>query len=91
MPRDDLAECDQVRKKYFGATDYVHYRDTHSWYYLSDMLPNEAFLLKIFDSKQNVDASFCPHSSFKHPKCPEDVLHRMSIEVRALVFTSDPS
>jgi hypothetical protein len=89
VPRDDLVECDQIRKKYFGATDYVYYRPEHKWYYLSNMQKDEAFLVKIFDSKSDVDASYCPHSSFKNPDCSEDVPYRMSIEVRALIFTPD--
>jgi hypothetical protein len=36
-----------------------------------------------------IRAQGCPHASFKHPYCPENAPPRKSIEVRALVFTSD--
>jgi len=84
---DDLVECDQVRRKFFGATNYAHYNEEQKWYFLSNQQPDEAFLFKIFDSSSDVNASSCPHVSFKHPSCPRDALPRKSVEVRALVFT----
>jgi hypothetical protein len=101
MCEDDLVECDQVRRKFFGATNYAQYNEQQKWYFLSNQQPDEAFLFKIFDSSSNVHASSttldlegqmltlpgCPHVSFKHPSCPGDALPRKSIEVRALVFT----
>ncbi|KAK4501078.1 hypothetical protein PRZ48_006884 [Zasmidium cellare] len=56
----------------------------HRWYYASKMTPDEALLLKIFDSRLDGTARRTPHTAFK---CEED--HgptRESLETRCLVF-----
>lgn len=58
------------------------------WYYASRMKPDEALLLKIFDSSKRADvAKRCPHTSFQ---CEQDSgPPRQSVEVRCLVFWED--
>ncbi|PVH88887.1 methyltransferase CmcJ [Cadophora sp. DSE1049] len=87
MDLDDLVECDHIRKKFTGATLYIHFNPGQKWYYLSQQKPNEALMLKIFDSQEGIEGKRCPHSAFKHPKYQEGLPKRKSIEVRALVFT----
>ena len=50
------------------------------------MQPDEALLLKCFDSKTDGRARFAPHTAFDDPTAPADVLPRESIEIRTLVF-----
>lgn len=54
MFEDDLIECDHIRKRFTGATFYAHFNPEQKWYYLSQQRPDEALLLKIFDSEDSV-------------------------------------
>ncbi|KAK3368629.1 methyltransferase CmcJ [Podospora didyma] len=83
---DDLVECDHVRRKFKGSNMYAHYDPDHKWYYLGQQRPEEALLLKMFDSEPDVKAKMCPHASFHHPLSTPQSKPRKSIEVRALVF-----
>ena len=56
----------------------------HRWYYCSDMTPDEVVVLKHFDSKKDVPARRCAHTSIALPGT-ESLPARESIEVRALV------
>ncbi|KAL8279416.1 hypothetical protein RQP46_008228 [Phenoliferia psychrophenolica] len=60
--------------------------DGHKWYYAADMTPNEAMLIKQFDSGANV-AKRTPHCaiSTEHDHGPT----RQSIETRVLCFWED--
>ena len=48
--------------------------------------PDEALLLKCYDSATDGRARFAPHTAFDDPTAPADVLPRESIEIRTLVF-----
>jgi hypothetical protein len=50
------------------------------------MQPDEALLLKCFDSATDGRARFAPHTAFEDPTAPSDALPRESIEIRTLVF-----
>jgi hypothetical protein len=50
------------------------------------MRPDEALLLKCYDSETDGRARFAPHSAFIDPSAPADAPARESIELRALVF-----
>ena len=99
-----LALCDArtVAAEDFIAGDLIypdkvgeHYRfvynPAHRWFYFPDMQPDEAILLKCFDSDAEVPARFTPHSAFDDPGAPADRPPRESIEVRALVFFAPDS
>ncbi|KAK1496538.1 GA4 desaturase [Colletotrichum tamarilloi] len=59
----------------------------HKWYYASNMTPDEALLIKIFDTKLDGRARRVPHTAIQ---TPEDVgPPRESIEIRCLVFWED--
>ncbi|KAF2970709.1 hypothetical protein GQX73_g2897 [Xylaria multiplex] len=76
-----------------GETMGVAESDQHRFYYVKDMTPDEALLLKCYDSwgegepggKQGL-AVRTPHTAFEDPNTPPDAKPRESIEVRALVF-----
>lgn len=63
---------------------FVH-SDAHRWFTVSDMQPNEAFLLKCFDTANDGRAIFTGHTGFKNPECPSDFIPRESIELRTVV------
>jgi len=82
----DLVPSDLVYPHRTGETYSVTYSPAHRWYYLSAMTPDEALLIKCFDSRTDGRARFAPHSAFDDPTAPADASPRESIEVRTLVF-----
>jgi hypothetical protein len=76
-----------------GETYAVLPREGHKFYYVKDMTPEEALLIKCFDSwgegkpqgRKGV-AEWTPHTAFVDPATPEGTKGRESIEVRCLVF-----
>lgn len=82
----DLVPSDLVYRDRVGETYSVAYSPAHRWFYVSDMQPDEALLLKCFDSATDGRARFAPHTAFEDPTAPIDVLPRESIELRILVF-----
>jgi hypothetical protein len=83
---DDLVPSDLVYRNRTGETYAVNYNPDHRWFYVPEMQPDEALLLKCFDSKTDGRARFMPHTAFIDPTAPDDVPPRESIELRTLVF-----
>jgi len=69
-----------------GETFAVTYSPRHRWYYVPAMRPDEAILLKCYDSAEDGRARFTAHTGFDDPAGPPDAAPRESIETRALVF-----
>ncbi|KAK4129712.1 hypothetical protein N657DRAFT_587935 [Parathielavia appendiculata] len=76
-----------------GETYGVLPSEAHKFYYVKDMTPDEALLLKCFDSwgegkpgGRKGFAGWTPHTAFVDPATPEGTKGRESIEVRCLVF-----
>jgi hypothetical protein len=69
-----------------GETYAIHYNPAHQWWYVPDMLPSEALLLKCFDSARDGRARMAPHSAFDDPTAPANKLPRESIEIRTLAL-----
>ena len=82
----DLVASDLVYRDRVGETYGVKFNPEHRWYYLPDMQPDEALLLKCYDSATDGRARFAPHTAFEDPTAPADKLPRESIELRTLVF-----
>jgi hypothetical protein len=82
----DLVPSDLVYRERTGETYAVKYNPDHKWFYVPDMQPDEALLLKCFDSETDGRARFMPHTAFDDPTAPADRLPRESIELRTLVF-----
>ena len=55
------------------------------WYYAPRMTPDEALLIKGWDSLEDGRARFAPHGAFDLPDTPAGAAPRESIEVRTLV------
>jgi hypothetical protein len=83
---EDLVASDLVYQTRVGETYGVHYNPAHRWFYVPEMQPEEALLLKCYDSATDGRARFAPHTAFEDPTAPADVLPRESIEIRTLVF-----
>lgn len=93
-----LAICDarSIAASDFVATDLKYsdrtgeiYSVLHNpdqrWFYVPRMRPEEAMLLKCYDSATDV-ARFTAHGAFDDPASPADARPRESIEVRTLVL-----
>jgi hypothetical protein len=85
----DLVPSDLVYRDRVGETYAVRYNPEHRWFYVPEMQPDEALLLKCFDSATDGRARFMPHTAFEDPTAPADVLPRESIELRTLVFSPE--
>jgi hypothetical protein len=68
-----------------GQIYSVRFNPAHRWFYLSEMRPDEALLLKCYDSRADGRARFMPHTGFRNPACPSEFVPRESIEARTLV------
>ena len=84
-PRDlvkaDLVYADRTGEIYYGA-----YNPAHRWYAAPLMTPDEAILIKCYDSARDGRARFSLHSAFPDPTTPADAPPRESIETRAFAF-----
>ena len=82
---DDWIECDLVYRDRVGETYALEFNPAQAWYYFPRLAPDEAILIKGYDSDESV-ARFTAHSAFEDPDSPPHAPERESIEVRALVI-----
>ncbi|SAL67684.1 hypothetical protein AWB69_07829 [Caballeronia udeis] len=82
----DLVPSDLVYKDKVGETFSFTHNPAHRWYYFPKLRPDEALLLKIYDSRNDGTARLTAHTAFEDPTTPEGAAPRRSIELRALVF-----
>ena len=85
---DDLLPSDLIYKDKVGETFSVRANPNHRWHYYPQLRPEEALLLKIYDSRSGV-ARLSAHTAFDDPNTLADAPPRRSIELRALVFFDD--
>jgi len=83
---EDLVPSDLVYQNRTGETYGVNYNPAHRWFYVPEMQPDEALLLKCYDSATDGRARFAPHTAFEDPTTPADAPPRESIEIRTVVF-----
>lgn len=82
----DLIASDLIYPNRQGETYSVKYNANHRWFYFPEMTPDEALLLKCYDSATDGRTRFAPHTAFIDPTTPTNAEPRESIEVRTLVF-----
>jgi hypothetical protein len=82
----DLIASDLIYRDKVGETYAVAQNPAHRWFYFPKMQPNEALLIKCFDSDEANPGRFTAHTAFDDPTTPPDAVPRECIEVRALVF-----
>ncbi len=83
---DDFVASDLIYPHRRGETSAVTFSPNHCWYYVPDMQPDEALLLKCYDSAEDGRARFTAHTGFDDPTSPPEAAPRESIETRAFVF-----
>ncbi|WP_120497400.1 CmcJ/NvfI family oxidoreductase [Kiloniella sp. EL199] len=69
-----------------GEVYTVKHSSKHIWYYYPGMAPDEALLLKCYDSETDGRSRFLAHSAIDDPTSPATARARESIEVRTLVL-----
>ena len=69
-----------------GETYSITYNPNQRYYYFPTMRPDEAVLIRCFDSALEGPHRFSAHTGFDDPESPADAPPRESIEVRTLVF-----
>lgn len=82
----DLVATDLVYPDRTGEIYSVKFDPAHRWHYVPEMRPDEALLIKCFDSETDGRARFAPHSAFYVPDIPADTPPRESIELRTFIF-----
>jgi len=85
----DVVAGDLVYPDKVGETFSFTYNPAHRWYYFPKLRPDEALLLKIYDSREDGTARLTAHTAFEDPTTSENAAPRRSIELRALVFWKD--
>src|SRR5260370_22157276 len=83
---DDAVPIDLVYRDRVGEIYGFLYNPKHRWYYFPRMTPNEAILLKCYDSKDDGRARFTAHTSFDDPNSPPNAAPRENIHAHALLF-----
>jgi hypothetical protein len=84
----DLIVADLVYRDRVGETYALQFNPAQLWYHFPRLGPDEAILIKGYDSAEDV-ARFTAHSAFEDPETRPDAPERESIEVRALAFYPD--
>jgi len=83
---EDLLPSDLVYPDWTGETYAVSFNPSHRWYWHPRQTPNEATLIKVYDSAIDGRARLSAHTAFDDPTSAPDAPPRRSIEIRALVF-----
>lgn len=86
MGFEDLVASDLIFPDRVGETYAVTYNPAQHWPYIPGMTPDEALLIKSYDSAADGRARFAPHTAFIDPHAPGDAPPRQRIEPRTLVF-----
>ncbi|KAK8064987.1 methyltransferase-like protein [Apiospora hydei] len=86
VAESDLVPIGLIYPDRRGETLAVAYNPQHRWYYKHALTPEEALLIKCFDTKTDGRARRVPHTAFSDPDVDPGGPARESIEVRCLVF-----
>ena len=83
---EDLLQMDLKYRERTGEIYVMRHSSKHRWLYFPKMRPDQALLLKTYDSIADGRARFMGHSAFEDPTTPPDAPKRESIEVRTMAF-----
>jgi hypothetical protein len=81
----DLVGSDLIFPHRKGEIYLLRHDPAQRWLYIPDLAPDEALLIKCWDSDPGV-ARFAPHTAFEDPTTPADAPARESIEFRTIAF-----
>ena len=82
----DLVSVERQAKERIGEIQQAVYNPAHRWFYFPAMAPDEALLIKTYDSATDGRARFTIHTSFEDPTAPADAPPRESLETRCFAF-----
>ena len=82
--KPDWVESALRYETWSGQTLLITNRPEHQWYYYKGITPDQAILLKCYDSKTETRT---PHTAFVDPSTAPDAKPRWSMEVRVLCLT----
>ena len=82
----DLVVNELIYPDRVGQTFSVRWHPGHRWYYRRGLRPDQALLIKGYDSAGDGRARLSAHGAFDDPETPPGTPPRQSIEVRPLVF-----
>ena len=82
---EDLVPSDLRYRDRTGEVYSLRWSPGHAWFYFPRMTPEEAMLLKCYDSATD-RSRFTAHSAFDEPGSRPDAPVRESVEVRTLAF-----
>lgn len=83
---DDFLVMDLKYKARTGEIYVARHSPRHRWYYFPWMQPDQAILLKTYDSETDGRARFMAHTAFEDPQTPAGAVPRESIEIRTMAF-----
>ncbi len=83
---EDLRHTALIYPDRQGETFDLQYHPDQHWVTFSAMTPDEAILIKGYDSAEDGRARFTPHTGFDDPRTPSGAPPRRSIEIRSFVF-----
>ncbi len=86
LEEENLIASDLKYPDRTGETYSVTYNPNQRYYYFPRMQPDEAVLIRCYDSQLHGAARFSAHTGFDDPTMPPDAPPRESLEVRMLVF-----
>ena len=69
-----------------GQTRHASFDPNNAWYYFPQMTPDEAILIKNYDTSTDGRARYALHTSFDDPTAASDAPPRESLETRVLAF-----
>ncbi|MBX9719377.1 MAG: hypothetical protein K2X36_11135 [Microbacteriaceae bacterium] len=82
----DLLTMELKYRERTGEIYVMRHNPRHRWSYFPHMQPDQALLLKTYDSETDGRARFMGHTAFEHPDTPPEAPRRESIEVRTMAF-----
>jgi hypothetical protein len=82
----DLVAVERRAKERIGEIQQAVYNPAHRWYYFPEMAPDEALLIKTYDSATDGRARFTLHTSFDDPTAAAAAPPRESLETRCFAF-----
>lgn len=83
---DRMIPTPRIAKDRIGELMLAHYDPTQRWVAFPAMAPNEALLLKTYDSATDGRARYGIHTAFDNPAAPAAAKPRESIESRVFAF-----
>lgn len=84
-PEDAIATERRARDRIGEIYRFAH-NPAHQWYYYPSLTPDEAILIRTFDSASDNPMQCAPHCAIDDPNTAADAPPRCSIELRAFVL-----